>query len=94
MYLTFEGGPNPPTGVRILLVDLAPRGFISARRFGPGGPYLLVDMDRGSKSTGVQINWDTCRCYVHTVIRDDQLIQAVLPRTQICIFSDNFCGVV
>ena len=36
-----------------------PPGFISARRFGPGGPYLLVDMDRGSKSTGVQINWDT-----------------------------------
>jgi hypothetical protein len=38
---------------------LDPRGSISARRFGPGGPYLLVDMDRGSKSTGVQINWDT-----------------------------------
>jgi hypothetical protein len=32
---------------------------MSTSRFGPGGPYLLVDMDRGSKSTGVQINWDT-----------------------------------
>jgi hypothetical protein len=28
------------------------RGSISTRRFGPGGPYLLGDLDRGSKSTG------------------------------------------
>ena len=35
-----KGGPYPL------------KGSISTRRFGPGGPYLLGDLDRGSKSTG------------------------------------------
>ena len=55
----FEGGSKSANGGPYILVGLDPRGSISTSRFGPGGPNLLVDMDRGSKSTGVQINWDT-----------------------------------
>ena len=47
-----EEGPNP-------LVYLDRGGSISASGFGLGGPYALAILDRGSKSGGVQILWDT-----------------------------------
>jgi hypothetical protein len=48
----FWRGSKSANGGPYLLVYLDPRGSISTSRFGPGGPNLLVDMDRGSKSTG------------------------------------------
>jgi hypothetical protein len=60
IYLTFEGGSKSANGGPYLLVDLDPRGSIFTSRFGPAGPNLLVDMDRGpnlrgSKSTGTPV---------------------------------------
>ena len=40
-------------------MEINPAGPYLLSRFGLGSPYLLVDMARGSKSTGVKINWDT-----------------------------------
>ena len=42
-----------------LLVGLDPQGSKSTWRFGLGDPNVQVDLDRGSKSKEVQINWDT-----------------------------------
>ena len=46
-----EGGPNPRRGVQILL-RIWTGGSKSASRYGPGGPYPLADLDRGSNSRG------------------------------------------
>ena len=39
------GGPNP-------LAKVDSRGFTFASRFGPGGPFWMADLDRGSNSGG------------------------------------------
>ena len=33
--------------------------FVGGSKSAEGGPYPLTDLDRGSKSRGVQIRWDT-----------------------------------
>ena len=33
--------------------------FVGGSKSAEGGPYPLADLDRGSKSRGVQIRWDT-----------------------------------
>ena len=50
-------------------MEINPAGPYLLSRFGLGSPYLLVDMARGSKSTGVKINWDTANSVLYSPIK-------------------------
>ena len=48
--------------------------FVGRSKSAEGGSYPLADLDRGSKSCGVQIHWDTSTEYTTDGIEESNLL--------------------
>ena len=52
-----------------------------------GGPYPLADLDRGSKSMGVQIRWDTGIPGEKSGLKYPKPLQSLLSMNQVNLFK-------